>query len=156
MASGPVARINSIVFGQGYEGAYAYADGKFSALPNGGGGGGKSVAVPALVIRPGSAQGSFAVAKVGLLLCVGDIIRTAPHVFVGAEFLIGGRVTIAAEATVVVNNERSIDNNAFSVSRVVKHALQYKMVPGFIFLEAPTNGMPLEIDTNACMMGIKG
>jgi hypothetical protein len=54
----PVARIQSIVFGEGYAHAYAFADGKFYPLPVGGEvSGGQNIPVPAVVYRAHGARG---------------------------------------------------------------------------------------------------
>jgi hypothetical protein len=150
--SEPVARIQSIVFGGEHAHAYRYADGRFYPLPVGGAiMDAHNVSVPAVVIRADGASGVFSVAKVGLALCVNDIIRTAPECLLAIEFLIGGRVGVNASSEIQIVNERSVANLQMSAGRKAK-----KFLSLWFGADAGTLKQPIEIQTNGGVLGIRG
>lgn len=149
MTSQPVARIHSMKSVIDLPGETRFKPGLFYRLVKDTRGlsGTDVVGVGAVVIR----DQTFAVATVGLPLCVGDFIRTGPQTIVGLEFLIGGRVGLNKSTAVEIVNERAVADVGTGVYRAI-----LKQVHLWLVADAKQLKQPLEIQTNGGVMGIKG
>ncbi len=105
--------------------------------------------VAALVIR----QNTFAVPDTNMILRIGDIFKTAPGVVAALEFLIGGKVGINQDSAIQIVTERSVADADQLFTRVAK---RYIASPASLWVKAVNLKMPLEIQTNGGVMGIKG
>jgi hypothetical protein len=105
-----------------------------------------SMKVPAVIIH----DHQFAVAAIGMTLCVRDLFVTSPGVVATLEFLIGGRVGVNEGTSIEIVNERSVVDGHVSFARMVKKTASL-WVTGIGEVK-----QPIEIQTNGGVMGIKG
>ena len=102
------------------------------------------------VIRQSSTGELIARATFEMQVCEGDIIITGSSTDAAVEFLIGGRVGISAGSGVVITGERSV-----AVVPSTDHA-RHIFRKGGTRSKNSTLNVPLEIQTNGGIYGIKG
>jgi hypothetical protein len=150
MSTEVVARIYDIKHTGGFVQAYQYANGQFyAAYPSAGQGSAGGISVPAVVLRAHGGSTTFAVAKVGLFLRLGDIVKTAPDCILAIEFAIGGRVSVNRGVSVRVEGPKHVRE----VDATMKRALANTW---HLFTHQNDLRRPIEIQTNGGVMGVKG
>ncbi len=147
-----VARIANIAVRT--PGLYAHPSfqpGRF--YPLGAGAAGPNSNMPASRVAAVVLRGrTFAVAETDMILCIHDIVKTAPDVLLMIEFGIGGRVGVNQDAAVEIVTDRSVADGDPSFVQRVKHGANRLWQP----YGAKQLKQPIEIQTNGGVMGIKG
>ena len=105
-----------------------------------------TIKVGALVFRGEMNSQSVAVAKIGMMLEIGDRICTGPDTVLTIEFLIGGRVSVNRSTEIAIESERSVLD--------VNGPTGLKAFAGLF--KSHELKQPIEIQTNGGTMGIKG
>jgi hypothetical protein len=148
-ASDAVARIIDIKDVKGSHQAFEYANGHFYPLVPAASGG-SSISVSAVVVRPKRGGASFAIAKRGSLLQLGDIVKTSPGCMLAIEFLVGGRVTVNRSVSVRVEGPKHVREVDATMKRSLGHSWH-------LFIHKSEGNRPIEIQTNGGTLGgLKG